>query len=154
MVDLHEFIYQIFPATVEGQHLRPTDLAQFNIRLRDTLRRSEIVMDQGKWYGWSWQQAPLPLITINWQIIRPAADLLTAPELRFVEQCAADDCGWLFLDTSRNHNRRWSDVATAAIVLKPFAIMPVLRSKNRNREHSHMLPYGTASNSRKVYSTG
>jgi predicted RNA-binding Zn ribbon-like protein len=24
-----------------------------------------------------------------------------------VRVCAAEDCGWLFLDTSKNHTRRW-----------------------------------------------
>jgi predicted RNA-binding Zn ribbon-like protein len=24
-----------------------------------------------------------------------------------VKQCAGEGCGWLFLDTSRNHLRRW-----------------------------------------------
>jgi len=24
--------------------------------------------------------------------------------------CAADDCAWVFLDTSKNHSRRWCDM--------------------------------------------
>jgi predicted RNA-binding Zn ribbon-like protein len=27
-----------------------------------------------------------------------------------LKHCAADDCGWLFLDRSRNHARRWCDM--------------------------------------------
>ncbi|MBU2667134.1 CGNR zinc finger domain-containing protein [Actinoplanes bogorensis] len=38
------------------------------------------------------------------------ADLLDRdrPELR---RCDGDGCGWLFLDTTRNHSRRWCDPA-------------------------------------------
>jgi len=39
-----------------------------------------------------------------------AASLLTSPDvLRKVSACAG--CRWLFLDTSRNHSRRWCDPA-------------------------------------------
>jgi len=27
-----------------------------------------------------------------------------------VRVCASDTCGWLFLDTSKNHTRRWCDM--------------------------------------------
>jgi predicted RNA-binding Zn ribbon-like protein len=27
-----------------------------------------------------------------------------------VRACGADTCRWLFLDTSRNHTRRWCDM--------------------------------------------
>ena len=26
--------------------------------------------------------------------------------------CASEDCAWLFLDTSKNHTRRWCDMKT------------------------------------------
>lgn len=38
-------------------------------------------------------------------------DLLTTPERRLVKACADDQCGWLFLDRSRNHSRKWCDMA-------------------------------------------
>lgn len=36
-----------------------------------------------------------------------AEDLLTSDKLDRVNICAAKDCGWLFLDTSRNRSRKW-----------------------------------------------
>jgi predicted RNA-binding Zn ribbon-like protein len=27
-----------------------------------------------------------------------------------VRECSGDTCGWLFVDTSRNHSRRWCDM--------------------------------------------
>ena len=31
-------------------------------------------------------------------------------ELPLLHECAGEDCGWLFLDTSKNHSRRWCDM--------------------------------------------
>lgn len=42
-----------------------------------------------------------------WPVIHDAIDLLTHGDPSRVRECAADDCGWLFLDTSRNRSRRW-----------------------------------------------
>ena len=36
--------------------------------------------------------------------------LLTSPELDLVRSCANDACGWLFIDTSRKHNRKWCEM--------------------------------------------
>ncbi|MCB0153982.1 MAG: CGNR zinc finger domain-containing protein, partial [Anaerolineae bacterium] len=39
-----------------------------------------------------------------------AAELLTSDRLNRVGQCAGESCGWLFLDTTRNHSRRWCEM--------------------------------------------
>ena len=46
-----------------------------------------------------------------WPVARAAAELLTAEERVLVRQCGGDPCGWLFLDRSRKHNRRWCSMA-------------------------------------------
>jgi predicted RNA-binding Zn ribbon-like protein len=46
-----------------------------------------------------------------WQITRSTVDLLTTPtDLARVRTCAADVCGWMFLDTSGGR-RRWCSMA-------------------------------------------
>jgi predicted RNA-binding Zn ribbon-like protein len=42
-----------------------------------------------------------------WLLSQAAAQLLLSAELSQVRACAADNCRWLFLDTSRSHTRRW-----------------------------------------------
>jgi predicted RNA-binding Zn ribbon-like protein len=49
------------------------------------------------------RRAELPV----WLLSQAAAQLMLSAELSHVRACAADDCRWLFLDTSRNHTRRW-----------------------------------------------
>ncbi len=42
------------------------------------------------------------------RVLLAAAPLLTGPELQRVGQCQDPrGCGWLFLDTTKNHSRRW-----------------------------------------------
>jgi predicted RNA-binding Zn ribbon-like protein len=43
-------------------------------------------------------------------VVKSAGDLLISGELDNVRVCSAPDCQWLFLDTSKNHSRRWCDM--------------------------------------------
>ncbi len=43
-------------------------------------------------------------------VIRSAIDLLGGSELARLRGCANPRCGWLFVDRSRKHNRRWCDM--------------------------------------------
>jgi len=47
---------------------------------------------------------------VLWSVTLTAADLLTSGDLSQVRLCDGEDCGWLFLDTSRNHSRHWCDM--------------------------------------------
>jgi predicted RNA-binding Zn ribbon-like protein len=58
---------------------------------------------------WAWSGERL-LDDVAWRVARSAADLLTTADLALVRECAADTCGWLFLDRSRNRSRRWCDM--------------------------------------------
>jgi predicted RNA-binding Zn ribbon-like protein len=42
-------------------------------------------------------------------LARSVADLLGGPGLSALRRCDGAGCGWLFLDTTRNHSRRWCD---------------------------------------------
>jgi predicted RNA-binding Zn ribbon-like protein len=57
--------------------------------------------------AWSWRlnerKAELPV----WAIAQAARDLMLSPDMKRLRACEADTCRWLFLDTSRNHSRRW-----------------------------------------------
>jgi predicted RNA-binding Zn ribbon-like protein len=50
--------------------------------------------------------AELPL----WMLSLSTAHLLTSPDMGRLRACEKPDCRWLFLDTSKNHTRRWCDM--------------------------------------------
>lgn len=56
---------------------------------------------------WCWRsnerKAELPV----WAIALAARELMLSPDMKRLRACEVDTCRWLFLDTSRNHTRRW-----------------------------------------------
>lgn len=51
-------------------------------------------------------RAELPV----WLLAQSTGELLMSEMAERVRACDADTCRWLFLDTSRNHSRRWCDM--------------------------------------------
>ena len=107
---LREALYELFTAAATGRDLPAVSLARFNGMLRMALStlRLRAVGPAGAW-RWSEETA---LDGMLWPIVRAAADLLTSDRLPRVRLCEADDCAWLFLDSSRNRSRRWCDMTT------------------------------------------
>jgi predicted RNA-binding Zn ribbon-like protein len=60
-------------------------------------------------YAWQWRGAANDPERVLWPVLRNALELLTMAG-RHVGVCQAKTCNWLFLDTSRNHSRRWCDM--------------------------------------------
>lgn len=110
-IALREALYAVFVVHIAGQRPAADDLAVINEALRAAqAHRRIIATDDG--FGWQWDAADAPLEQVLWPIVQSAAEVLTTPELLArVGQCADDrGCGWLFLDTSKNHSRRWCDI--------------------------------------------
>lgn len=59
---------------------------------------------------WQWgrfaKQADLPV----WILAAQASQLMLSDAMQRVRACGADTCRWLFLDTSKNHTRRWCNM--------------------------------------------
>src|SRR5688500_13761808 len=47
---------------------------------------------------------------ILWEIGRATGRLVVSPRLGRIRSCAASDCGWWFVDETKNHSRRWCDM--------------------------------------------
>jgi predicted RNA-binding Zn ribbon-like protein len=61
--------------------------------------------------GFEWEFDDLrEFDSVVWPIARAAGDLLTSDELPYVRTCFSKSCEWFFLDTSKNHHRRWCDM--------------------------------------------
>lgn len=55
---------------------------------------------------------------VLWPMLRAATELATSPALERVRSCPGEDCGWLFLDTSKAGRRRWCSMAICGNRLK------------------------------------
>jgi len=55
---------------------------------------------------------PDPAVAVAGPVAVSAAELLAGGDRERVRRCPGDDCGWLFLDESRNGRRRWCSMQT------------------------------------------
>jgi predicted RNA-binding Zn ribbon-like protein len=108
-IDLREAIYRIFLAIADHKSPAETDLTLLNAAVAEAMTHACIAL-KTEGFVWDWTDKEKALDRMLWQVVRSAADLLTSDELDAVRVCAAEDCRWLFLDTSKNHSRRWCDM--------------------------------------------
>ena len=67
---------------------------------------------------WTWRDADERLDWFLWPVVRSTAELLTSDEAHRIRVCDGDDCGWVFVDRSRNRLRRWCEMQTCGTVAK------------------------------------
>jgi predicted RNA-binding Zn ribbon-like protein len=106
---LRETLYRVFSAVIAERAPEAADMAALNAALAAALPHLALI-HTGDGFAWDWCEPAATMEQMLWPIARAAADLLTSEALARVEICAADTCGWLFVDTSRNHSRRWCDM--------------------------------------------
>lgn len=77
-------------------------------RLADAYAHGRLVPHDGalQWVS----SAEDDLDRVLWEISRAAGRLVMSPRLSRLRSCAASDCGWWFVDDTKNHSRRWCDM--------------------------------------------
>jgi predicted RNA-binding Zn ribbon-like protein len=105
-IELREALYGVFYAQAQNVPPPSADLETVNTALAVAMAHAQLI-PTADGYIWNWRKDTLALDQILWPIVRSAAELLTSGELGLVHECEGDDCGWLFVDTSKNHRRRW-----------------------------------------------
>jgi predicted RNA-binding Zn ribbon-like protein len=106
---LRRTLHSLFRALAHGEAAPPDALAALNAALVQAQRDRKLVQTQD---GFAWhypppQDAPDGLLA---PIARSAADVLLAGPLDRLKQCPGLDCGWLFLDRSKNGIRVWCEM--------------------------------------------
>jgi predicted RNA-binding Zn ribbon-like protein len=110
-VMVREALFRIFMHVVNEDIPLDDDLRSFNGVLSQVMSKARIVRREAS-FSWDWQGSAREMGSVVWPVVRASADLLTSEHLEDVRMCAADDCQWFFLDTSKNHSRRWCDMKT------------------------------------------
>ncbi|MEO8609353.1 MAG: ABATE domain-containing protein [Chloroflexota bacterium] len=109
-IETREVIFRLLLGVIRKQAPDEVDLAAFNAVLANAPARTRIVHEH-EHYHWHFSGENESLDDPLWRIIWAAADLLTADQLSQVKVCEGDQCGWIFLDISRNQARRWCSMA-------------------------------------------
>jgi len=113
---LREAIYRTFSALAGGARPLEDDLLILNAALavapvRLQVARRVHATAAAEQYVCEWLTDVAVLGGVLGPVAWSAANLLASDEVQWVKACGGDACGWLFLDTTKNHSRRWCDMA-------------------------------------------
>jgi predicted RNA-binding Zn ribbon-like protein len=128
-VRLREALYRILQATLKGRRPRPDDLDALSGELQ-VARAHQHLAPTGRAVGWIFEDTEPALDRILWPVSLSAAELLTSGDLSRLRQCGGSECGWMFLDTSRNRSRQWCD-------MKDCGNRAKVRRFRHRQQHSH-----------------
>ncbi len=105
VLTLRETLFRVLSAIVSGSSPSHTDVETLNAVRTEALHRSRLIQVERNFsLGWD---ASDSLEQMLWPIILSASELLTSEALHRLRQCDGKECDWLFIDSSRNHMRRW-----------------------------------------------
>jgi predicted RNA-binding Zn ribbon-like protein len=105
---LREALYRIFQAVAKNRRPPPADLDTLSRELQLARARERLTHTRGA-FTWALENEPA-LDRILWPVSLSAAELLISSDLSRLRQCGGEECGWMFLDTSRNRSRQWCDM--------------------------------------------
>lgn len=114
---VREAMYRLFKGAIAGWPPRPDDLTAINRELQ-IARAHERLSTSRHGIVLAYGDTASALDGVLWPVVRSAGELLTSSRLERVGQCPGDECGWLFLDTSRSGRRQWCDMKDCGNVAK------------------------------------
>jgi predicted RNA-binding Zn ribbon-like protein len=106
-IALREVLHRLFLAQAHQTKPSQSDINHLKQIYITALSHAELSQTPQA-YQWQWSAAEGALDAVLWAVARAAVNLLCSSGVQRVKECTgADDCGWLFLDASKNNSRRW-----------------------------------------------
>jgi predicted RNA-binding Zn ribbon-like protein len=106
-IEAREAIAAVFQAVARGQPVPSGPLSRLDAACRQAWA-GRALRPAGPGAVWEWRgtvpERPAMAAALD------AARLLTSPEREHVRECGDAQCGWLFVDSSRNRSRRWCNM--------------------------------------------
>jgi predicted RNA-binding Zn ribbon-like protein len=103
-LEARALLESVFRPFAEGSHPPAGALDDLSELGAAALAHGRLVEAPGHTFQWSWDDAP-GLDAPVWPLVHSALELVTGGPLERLSQCGR--CRWLFLDTTKNHSRRW-----------------------------------------------
>jgi predicted RNA-binding Zn ribbon-like protein len=114
---LREALYRIGKALVEDWPPPGADLRTLDQEVHEARRRQRLVARRRRLEP-EWILDTPRLDRMLWPIALSAAALFGSDDVDQLKQCAGSPCGWLFVDTTRNHSRQWCEMADCGNLAK------------------------------------
>lgn len=103
-ISLRTLIYSIFHPVTQGKKIKPADLDAFNKIGSRYFKFLEVRPVKGN-FTEHWNLGNDDFLNITAPIVKSVRDLLLLNRTEKIKECS--NCGWLFLDTTKNGKRRW-----------------------------------------------
>ena len=116
-IELREALASLLYAHIDGGRIQASQVEKLEKHFHAAGLHRRLSLADGQ-LVWSWsgveQRAEIPL----WKLAQAASDLLVSSDAEGIKECGDPTCRWLFLDTSKNHTRRWCDMKTCGNRMK------------------------------------
>lgn len=107
--ELREAIADTLYSSLSGDTVATSGLETLEQHFQTARLRQKLHWN-GSHLEWSWAEAQDEPEFPLWVLAQSASSLLASEFLSKVRACDVPECRWLFLDTSKNHTRRWCDM--------------------------------------------
>jgi predicted RNA-binding Zn ribbon-like protein len=105
---IRELLYRLFSSAAKGLEPDKKDMEMFVSLYGESVSQGQLMKEENH-YKTVWK-VDESFDALLWPIVHSAGELLLSEELGKVKECP--NCGWLFLDTSKNQSRRWCSMNT------------------------------------------
>ena len=100
-----EFLY----ATLEERKPAAATIGALERFFKDARKQQRLCRDKAGLL-WDWAEGEVAAALPVGALALRVEALLTSKRLQALRECGDPQCRWLFLDTSKNHTRRWCDM--------------------------------------------
>lgn len=116
LINLRITLYGLFRAMAQNKIPDDNTQAVFNSFLAEAMSHLQIRIVQPSKTQSHWEYQNTNLKYPLYPIIKSAYDLLTSDLLERIKECG--ECGWLFMDQSKNKSRKWCSMQTCGSNVK------------------------------------
>jgi predicted RNA-binding Zn ribbon-like protein len=108
--ELREATAALLYGSLEGTRPHQQDVSSLQTHFLNASRHRQLQWQQPMSLGWTWGRHESDPELPVWTLALSVSDILLSPDMARVRTCGVDTCRWLFLDTSKNHTRRWCNM--------------------------------------------
>ena len=129
-IKLRETLFRALNAKAEGGAIAREDLATIEAEHARAAPFARLSWT-GDAYRWSLDPSAAALDAAMQPLVESAVSLLTSAKMERLRRCGNSTCYWLFIDETKNHSRRWCEMASCGNVVK------VRRHREKARSAAH-----------------
>lgn len=106
---MREAAARIFSAVIDGNDPPSEAIDDLERRYRAAVAHRHLAWSE-RHLVWEFSVDGVAAEIPHWILALKTVELLSSETMSMIRECGNSECRWLFLDTSKNHTRRWCDM--------------------------------------------